>query len=280
MPTPSPPETRASRSRSQSPPFGAGRPVALVTGASAGIGRSFALALGARGMHVVLVARDEARLKEVAGEVEAAGGRAEVLAADLGVRASLKEVGDRVRSAAPALDLLVNNAGIGTMGRFADLPIEGEMREIALNVLAVVRLTHAALTPMIARGSGGIINVSSVAGCQPVPTNATYAATKAYVTSFTEAVHEETRGTGVKVMALCPGFTRTEFQARSGQTADHVPGFLWQQADEVVSSALRAFDHGAAVHVPGLWNRATATASSALPHGLTRRVAHLVTRRT
>jgi short-subunit dehydrogenase len=253
------------------------RTVALVTGASTGIGRAFAEALGARAGDVVLVARDTARLDQLAAELKAAhDAPVEVLAADLTEDQGVARVEARLRSDESPVDLLVNNAGFGTFGRFVELPIEKELREIRLNVLALVRLTHAALPGMLERGGGGIINVSSLACYQPTPMNATYGATKAYVTSFSQALHEETRGTGVKVMVLCPGFTRTEFQARAEVDSSRVPGFLWQSAEEVVAAALRSYDRGRALCVPGPLNQAGAAFTSALPAGITRRLAAAV----
>jgi uncharacterized protein len=139
-----------------------------------------------------------------------------------------------------------------------------------------VRLTHAALGPMVARGSGGVLNVSSIAGCQPTPRNATYGATKAFVTSFTQSVHEELRGTGVRATVACPGFTRTEFQVRAGIDSKKVPGFLWQSAEVVAAGALDALERNRAVYVPGSLNRVTAGIVGVLPDALTRRVAALV----
>ena len=132
----------------------------------------------------------------------------------------------------------MNNAGFGTMGRFHELPISREVSEIGLNVVAVARLTHAALPGMVARGRGGVINVASIAAYQPTPLNATYGATKAFVSSLSQAVHEELKGTGVNCMVLCPGFTRTEFQQRAGIDSSEVPNFLWQDAPTVVAHAL------------------------------------------
>ncbi len=247
---------------------------ALVTGASAGIGRAFASALAARGDDLVVVARDTARLDQLASELRGAGGvNVEVLPADLTTNDGVAAVEERARA---RVDLLVNNAGFGTFGKFADLPIEREAQEIALNVLALVRLTHAALPGMLERRGGGVINVSSLACYQPTPMNATYGATKAYVTSFSQALHEETRGTGVKVMVLCPGFTRTEFQARAEVDSSRVPDFLWQSAEQVVAAALRSYDRGRAVCVPGPLNQAGAAFTSALPAGITRRIAAAV----
>ena len=253
------------------------KPVALVTGASSGIGAEFARALAARGDDLVIVARDASRLDALAGRLEHEHGvDVEVLSADLTAKKGRALVEARLDSAKPAVDLLVNNAGIGTYGKFAELPRNGEAREIRLNVLAVVQLSHAAVPGMIERGRGGIINVSSLAGHQPTPLNATYGGTKAFVTSFSQALHEEVRGTGVKVMVLCPGFTRTEFQERAGLDSGSVPSFLWQTPEAVVATALRAFDQGRAVCIPGALNQAGAVFSSAMPAGLTRRIAGAV----
>ena len=256
------------------------RPTALVTGASAGIGREFAFALAARGHDLVLVARDTARLEALGKEIEEAyGGATEVLSADLSDSAQLATVEARVTAAGAPVEMLVNNAGFATFGKFAELPIEREEQEILLNVVAVTRLTRAALPGMIERRAGGIINLASIGAYQPTPQNATYCATKAYVSSFTQAVHEELKGTGVKCMVLSPGFTRTEFQERAGINPGDVPGFLWQEAEVVVRYALRAFDRGRAVCVPGSLNTSTAAFSSVMPSGVTRRVAAAVVKR-
>ena len=253
------------------------KPVALVTGASSGIGAAFARALAARGDDLVIVARDEARLEELAESLEKERGcEVEVLATDLTSTKGMGVVEARLEAAEPAVDLLVNNAGFGTYGKFAQLPREAEAREIRLNVLAVMQLSHAALPAMVERGKGGIINVSSLACYQPTPLNATYGGTKAFVTSFSHALHEELRGTGVNVMVLCPGFTRTEFQERAGLESGAVPSFMWQSAEAVVSAALRAYDHGRAVCIPGPLNQAGAVFSSAMPAGITRRIAGAV----
>lgn len=253
------------------------KPVALVTGASSGIGAEFARALAARGDDLVVVARDTSRLDALAEQLEKESGvDVEVLSADLASKKGRAVVEARLESAEAAVDLLVNNAGMGTYGKFAELSGEGEEREIRLNVLALVQLSHAALGGMIERGRGGIINVSSLAGHQPTPLNATYGGTKAFVTSFSQALHEELRGTGVKVMVLCPGFTRTEFQERAGLDSGAVPSFLWQMPEPVVSAALRAYDQGRAVCIPGALNQAGAAFSSALPAGITRRIAGAV----
>jgi short-subunit dehydrogenase len=179
----------------------------------------------------------------------------------------------------PTLELLVNNAGFGTVGRFAELDPAAEESEIRLNTLALVRLTRAALPGMIERARGGIINVSSMAGFSPSPYMTTYAATKAFVTTFTEGLHEELRGTGVKVQALCPGFTRTEFQEVAGVDETSIPDFAWQEPDEVVKASLAGLARGSVVLVPGAANQATAALASTLPRGLTRRVLGLLMER-
>jgi len=246
---------------------------ALVTGASSGIGRAFAVSLAASGTGLVLVARRRDRLDDLAAELRAAHGtEVEVLTADLTDHDDLAGVEFRLGDEARPVDLLVNNAGFATSGRFVDLPVDGEVTEIRLNVVAPVRLTRAALPGMIARGHGGVVNVSSIAALQPLPHWATYAATKAYLTSFSEAVHEEVRGHGVTVLALMPGFTHTEFHGHAGVPPVGIPGALWMDAEEVVSSALRALHRRRASRVPGLLNRAVATASRLTPRTLSRRI--------
>jgi short-subunit dehydrogenase len=251
-------------------------PIALITGASVGIGEQFARQLSERGHDVLLVARDAARLEALAKEIEGRNGaRAEVLAADLTDPQQLGAVEARARQ----VDLLVNNAGFGTFGPFHTLDIETEIRQINLNVIALVRLTHAAAGAMVERGRGGILNVSSLAGCQPGPSNATYGATKAFVTSFTEAVHEELRGTGVSVTVLCPGFTHTEFQARANAPAGSIPGFMWQEAPEVARAGLDGVAKNRAVVIPGTVNKVMGNLSAITPHAITRRLGGAVLKR-
>ena len=242
---------------------------ALVTGASAGIGRSFAKKLAQRGHDLVLVARDETRLKELAGEVPT---NAEVLPADLSDREELARVEARLRDTSRPVDILINNAGFGTAGPFHTLDVDREEQMIQLNITALMRLTHAALGGMLERGRGEILNVSSIGGFQPVAHNATYSATKAFVTSFTQAIHEETRGKGVKVVTLAPGFTRTEFQERGGFRQDG-PSVLWQTADEVVDCALAALAKNKSIAVPGLPNKAAAVMVHLAPRAAVRRIA-------
>jgi short-subunit dehydrogenase len=253
---------------------------ALVTGASTGIGRAFATALAARGDDVIVVARDTARLDQLAAQLRNRHGvEVEVLSADLGIASGVASVEDRLRDDRRPVGLLVNNAGFGTFGKFHELPLEKELEEINLNVVALVRLCRAAIPGMVARGRGGVVNVSSLAGFQPNPHNATYGGTKAYVVSFSQAIHEELRGTGVHVTVVCPGATRTEFQERAGMDSRSIPGFLWMTAEGVAHAALRANERGRAVCVPGALNRASAILSDSLPQSLTRRMAAVVVKR-
>ena len=255
--------------------------VALVTGASSGIGESFARLLAQRGYDVVLVARRADRLEAIAERVAREhGAGAEVLVADLETDEGVGTVEARLSDVTRPVELLVNNAGFATSGRFHEMPVAGEEAEIRLNVIALVRLTHAALTGMVERGHGGVINVSSVAAYQPTPNSATYCSTKAFVSSFTNAIHEELHGTGVKAMVLAPGFTHTEFHVRAGvDNKDQMPEFLWQSADDVVATALKAYDRGRAVCVPGPINTVAAAFSGAMPAGVSRKIAGMVTKR-
>ncbi len=255
--------------------------VALVTGASAGIGRAFAVGLAARGHDLVLVARDAARLEQLAAELTAAHGvDADVLAADLLTDDGVAAVEARLGDADHAVDILVNNAGFGTFGRFAELDVDREVQEVELNVIALLRLTHAALGAMERRQAGAILNIASLAAYQPTPASATYGATKAFVHSFTHAVHEEARGTGVHVMLVCPGYTHTEFHDRAELGPTDLPEFVWQSADVVVAAALRDLDRGRSVSIPGVFNQTAAAFSSVAPAGITRRVAGLVVKRS
>jgi uncharacterized protein len=251
---------------------------AVVTGASSGIGAAFAARLGRDSYDLILVARNRARLEEQARHLRADHGvDVEVLTADLTDPTELGVVEKVVEDA--QLDLLVNNAGFGTAGAFAELDAAKEEEEIRLNVLALVRLTRMALPAMLARNRGAIINVSSMAGLQAAPYNATYGATKAFVNSFTEALSEEVRGTEVRVQALCPGFTRTEFQDRAGIDVSSIPSFAWMTAESVVDASLSALRRGDVVCIPGLGNRALATMTGAVPRSLARRVLGTAARR-
>jgi short-subunit dehydrogenase len=252
---------------------------ALVTGASSGIGEAFARRLAREGWALRLVARRRNRLEALAAELRARHRTpADVLAVDLTDAAGLRVV-ERALGRDPRLELLVNDAGMGDFGRFVARDRDREEAEIRLNVLAVVRLTHAALPGMIARGRGAVINVSSLAAFQPTAYMASYGATKAFLNSFTGALHEELRGTGVAVQALCPGFTHTEIFAHAGADPSALPSFLWMEPEEVVATSLAALARGDVICVPGLGNRALSTLSQLLPAEVRRWLAALVTGR-
>lgn len=256
-----------------------GRRRALVTGASSGLGAAFAEALARRGFDLVIVARRRERLETLADELRDRYEIAvQVLMADLTQAADLQAVESHVASDA-ALTILVNNAGFGTIGRFAELDPDRDEAEVRLNVVALSRLTRAALPGMIARGLGGIINVSSVSGFLPGPFHATYGASKAFVNSFTEALHEELHGSGVRVQALCPGFTRTEFQERAGVASRNVPSFAWMSAEYVVETSLAALRRGTLVCIPGPIYQLLTTLIAVLPRSLVRRLHGFASRR-
>jgi short-subunit dehydrogenase len=257
---------------------------ALVTGASSGIGAAIARQLAAEGTDLVIVARDLGRLEAVRDELVAAHRiDVEVLRGDLADAADLARVEARVAEVDRPLHLVVNNAGYGTSGRFWELPIDGEADEIALNVVAVVRLTHAALGAMVARGGGAVLNVASVAGMVASPGAATYGATKAFVCSFGDSVHEELAGTGVTLTTVLPGFTRTEFQERANVSDEidlRVPGFMWSTPDEVARAALDGTAAGRARVVPGRVYQAASALLDSLPSGVVRRLSGAATRRS
>ncbi len=250
---------------------------ALITGASSGIGRAFAGLLAEQGTELVVVARDRERLERLAEEfVDAHGITVEVLAADLSDREQLGSVVDRLGAESP-IDLLINNAGLGFAGDFIELDGEAEAAVVDVNVSAMHRLAHAAATAMSTRGRGGILNVSSVAGFGPSPRAATYAATKAFVTSLSEALHAELGPRGVVVTCLCPGLTRTEFHARAGMDpAETAPDALWQSADDVARAGLEGLARGRAVVVPGVHNKAYGGLLRMAPSGVVRRIGNLV----
>ena len=228
---------------------------ALVTGASSGIGASCARLLAAAGTELVLVARRLDRLTDVAARLAAEHKvNVEVLAADLTEPRARAPVEARLADRARPVELLVNNAGFGTSGPFAGQPVRSAESQIQLNVVALTRLAHAALPGMLERGHGGILNVSSMAGFLLAPGGATYSATKAFVTSFSESLHAEVRKRSVHVTALCPGFTRTGFHAANGVEVRDIPGFAWLDSDDVAQGRPRrgrggtlAFDTGRAI---------------------------------
>jgi uncharacterized protein len=242
----------------------------LVTGATAGIGHEFARQLAARGDDLILVARDTARLDEVAADLRASYGIAtEVLAADLTDPEQLARVEARLADRERPVDLLVNNAGFGLKGGFLDNDIDTEQRQQDVLVRAVLRLSHAALGGMVERGRGGVINVSSVAAFLP---RGTYSAAKAWVNSFSAWAHNEYGARGVTVMALCPGFVKTEFHQRLGVDRDSTaPRILWLEPDRLVREALADFDKGKSLSVPSKRYKTIVAASRAVPRPLLQR---------
>ncbi len=251
---------------------------ALITGASAGIGEAFARRLAAQGTDLVLVARRTDRLQRLATELSTMEVDVEVLGADLGRRDDLDAVVDRLRAHSQPVDLLVNNAGFGTVGDFLDQDPDREGSMIDVNIGAVHRLAHAAGTAMADRGGEGILNVSSIAGFNPSPRSATYGATKAFVTSFSEALAVELGPQGVVVCCLCPGLTRTEFQEKADYRPSVLPGFFWQSADEVAAAGLEGIAAGKVRVVPGLHNRLAVGLARAVPDGMVRQVAKTLAR--
>lgn len=228
---------------------------ALVTGASSGIGACFARALAARGKHLVLVARSKDKLEDLAREIRAKHSlRIEVVPQDLSAEGAAQRLVSTLNERGMAIDLLVNNAGFGAQGDFWKLPLDRQSQMLRLNIVALAELTHLLLPPMLARRSGGIINVSSTASFQPVPYTSVYSATKAFVTSFSMALAEEVRDYGVKVVALCPGGTATNFFDASQYTKREFPGGL-QAPEAVVEAGLRALDRGRSLAITTFLNR-------------------------
>jgi uncharacterized protein len=246
---------------------------ALITGASAGLGAGFARQLADRGVRLVLVARRRDRLEELARTLRV---EVEVLPADLATPEGVAAVAARLRRTGDPVDLLVNNAGYGTYGPVEELPVERQRAMIDLNAGALVELTHAALGQLLPRAGGGVINVASTAAYQPDPFGAVYGATKAFVRSFTEAVHEEVRGRGVHVMLLSPGYTETEFQQVASVSSSAMPAALQTSAEEVVATALTDFGRGRAVCVPGTGNKVSVAAAQVTPSFVSRKVSKRV----
>lgn len=239
-----------------------GAPTAVVTGASSGIGRIYALRLAELGYRLLLVARDTERLEAVKREVEKLGSHALVMAADLDQPEAIEAVASRI-SELPQLEFLVNNAGFGTMGDFVDVEVSAHVAMINVHVLATIRLTHAALAGMLTRGRGKIVNVSSMSAFLIGPGQTTYAATKALLVSFCESLQGELEGTGVRVQALCPGFTKTDFHNRppfARFDRNKVSPGLWKTPEEVVEASLAGLEGPRVVCIPGGKNRLVAGA--------------------
>ncbi|MFM8955509.1 MAG: SDR family NAD(P)-dependent oxidoreductase [Actinomycetota bacterium] len=251
---------------------------ALVTGASSGIGYEMSVQLATSGVRVIAVARRRDRLEELARQFK----NVEVLVADLTTDSGLATVEARILDAsATPIDLVVNNAGFGSSGLMHEVDADRLSREVQLNVGALTRRSHAAIRAMVPRGRGYLLNVSSVASFQASPKLAVYSATKAFVTSLTEALHEEMRGTGVRVTALCPGLTRTEFQSISSTEnySRDFPSFAWLDVTDVARAGLRDVARGRVLSVPGLLYKVLVAVSDLAPRFLVRRISSFATGR-
>jgi hypothetical protein len=236
---------------------------ALITGGTAGIGRSFAEQLAAQGFGLVIVARDTERLAEVATEIAGRYGvEVEVISADLSRREDVDRVSERLGDTGRPIHLLVNNAGFGLKRGFLDNALEAEQEMLDVLVTAVMRLSHSALAVMTERRDGGIINVSSMAGYLP---RGTYGAAKAYVTSFSQWADATYRSQGVRVMALLPGFTKTEFHERMEVSRESAPAWMWLDVDRLVRDALADFERGKMISIPGKRYKALAIPARLTP---------------
>jgi uncharacterized protein len=243
----------------------------LVTGASSGIGAEIARELAGRGHGLTLVARREERLEDLAGELsEQFGVRAETVGCDVADPAARAALPSKLRDLGLRVEVLVNNAGYGSSGRFQELDPDAETAMVRVNVEAVVALCGEYVPGMVERGTGAVLNVASIAAFQPLPGQATYAATKAFVLSFTDALHADLHGTGVTATALCPGPVHSEFAevAGVGEAPDRTPSFVWMTADEAAKSGVQAMVDGHRVVVPGLLNQAAALGGQHVPRGL------------
>jgi short-subunit dehydrogenase len=236
---------------------------ALITGASSGIGAIYAERLARRGYDLVLVARDQQRLQSLSQQLAAQTGRkVETLQADLTVKADMAKVAERL-AADKTLTLLVNNAGLGATAPLVDSSIDAMDEMIQLNVVALTRLTHAALPGLLARGQGAIINIASIVALAPELLNGVYGGTKAYVLAFTQSLHHEVGAKGVQVQAVLPGAISTPFWSRAGVPVEHLPQQIVMQADELVDAALSGFDQRELVTIPSLPDAAQWEAFSA-----------------
>lgn len=243
----------------------------LVTGASSGIGAEIARELARRGHGVTLAARREERLRELAEELAGEHDvRAETVSADVADESARRRLKAALTERNLAVEVLVNNAGFGSGGAFVELEAEKEAEMVRTNVEAVVALTGTFLPDMVDRGRGAVLNVASLIAFQPVPFQATYGATKAAVLSFSDALHEELRGTGVTVTSVCPGPVRTEFGESGGfgGADDRIPDRFWLEADKVAADAVNAMDNGDRITVPGTTNQIAALYGQHVPRFL------------
>ncbi|RSN52443.1 short-chain dehydrogenase [Streptomyces sp. WAC 04229] len=239
---------------------------ALITGSTAGIGAAFARRLAADGHNLVLVARDTKRLHEQATELHDRHGiEAEVLTADLSTDAGIEAVATRLGERRHPVDLLINNAGFGNKGKFLDVSMADELTMLKVHCEAVLRLTSAAVEPMRERGRGGVVNVASVAAFVP---RGTYGASKAWVVQFTQGVAKDLAGSGVRLMALAPGFVRTEFHERAGMGTDNIPNWMWLDADKVVAAALDDLSRGKSLSIPDPRYKTLMGAAKLVPRGM------------
>lgn len=253
-------------------------PTALITGASSGIGAAFARRLAIDGYRLVLVARDRDRLRESARILEAAGSPAtEILAADLTDPAGREQVVQRLRADVYPVDLLINNAGASIGKSFLDATEADLTGQLELNVTSVMLLTHAALLGMIARRHGAIINLSSIAGLLP-GRGSTYSASKAWVTSFTEGLATSLRGTGVRMVAVAPGFVRTEFHERARLNMSGTPEWMYVPMSTVVDESLAGLRRGRTLVIPGPLYKAVATVATLAPRPWVRAIASRIDR--
>ena len=258
------------------------RPLAAVTGASAGIGATFARTLAARGHDLILIARRRDRLETLAAELEKRhGAKSEIIAADLNDAAGLERVAQHL-SALPDLAILVNNAGYGIAGLFAKSEYSQQAGMHLLHVMATLRLTHAVLAGMVARRSGAIVNVASVAGFLPSPGSVSYGSSKCWINAFTEGIWMELRGSGspVRIQALCPGFTYSEFHDVAGMNREKLaPKAWWCSAEQVVEESLAGLDRDRVFVIPGLRYRVLVRIAYAVPRALRRRLLMAMSRR-
>ena len=245
---------------------------AIVTGASQGIGAELARELSRRGHRVVLVARNEDKLDELAEEIATSGRRADVLPTDLADRSARATLLDRVAELGVKPEILVNNAGFSTMGRVSESDPEAEMAMVEVDVVAVVDLCSRVLPGMVERGRGAILNVASTAAFQPLPGQAGYGAGKAFVLSYTQSLVGELQGSGVTATCLCPGPVDTGFGARAGFTKEQaekaLPKVMWVEAAEVARQAVEGLDKGRMVVIPGGANRVAAALAQVTPRTL------------
>jgi short-subunit dehydrogenase len=252
-----------------------GKQIALITGATSGIGAAFARRFAADGYDLIITGRREEKINALANELGAAcGARVEVVIAELSDPDQVAALADKVAHT-DDLEILVNNAGFANLGGFVGADIECHAAMLRVHVLAPMALAHAALPHMISRGSGTIINVSSLGAFAPTPGEAVYSGTKAFLRTFSEALHLELAGTGVQVQVLCPGFTRTDFHAKLGMDRSRLRNrgpVRWMSPEEVVETSLRCLKKQRVISIPGFWNKVLVWLCRVLPRPLYYRV--------